>query len=162
MVILLNRASTAWEVELSDLIPSKIRTLKKEKIKPQSLHNKIRDMIYEIGRMNNKYPEREYSIDGKIDVIWKRIEDGNPTHVFEVQIGGDIYHALVKLKHAFDKGSENIFLVAEEKDFSKAKQLLSGAFHEIRDQIKIITTDRIEKLYKLDIEKQKLKKDFRF
>ncbi|GAG27798.1 unnamed protein product, partial [marine sediment metagenome] len=35
-------------------------------------------------------------------------------------------------------------------------------FHEIRDQIKIITVDHIEKLYILDIEKQKFKKDFHF
>lgn len=162
MVILINRANSTWETDLSVLMPGGVKIVKKRKEKPISLHNKIREMIYEIGKMNNKYSEKEFSIDGKVDVIWRRIEQGHPSHAFEVQIGGDIYHALVKLKHAFDMGSENIFLVAEEKDFKKAKQLLSGAFHEIRDQIKIIQIDRIENLYKLDIEKQKLKKDFRF
>jgi hypothetical protein len=53
--------------------------------------------------------------------------------VFEVQIGGDIYHAMSKLKHAFDLWNSHVFLVATMGDKSKYQELLSGTFHEVAD-----------------------------
>ncbi len=71
-----------------------------------------------------------------------------PTYVFEVQIGGDIYHALAKLKHAFDLWNSHIFLISSKADIDKAENLLSGTFHEIKNRIKLIDLNKVEELYK--------------
>jgi hypothetical protein len=121
------------------------------KIEPTSLsHNVIQNRLIEIGQLQNFITEKEYSFDiGKLDVVWRRITNSVPTYVFEIQVGGDIYHALGKLKHAHDLWNSHIFLVASEKDYSKATNLLSGTFHEISDRIKYIDLEKVEKLYSL-------------
>ena len=73
-------------------------------------------------------------------------------------MGGDIYHALAKLKHAFDLWNSSIFIVASQSDINKAQDLLSGTFHEISHEIRAIGLDTIEELYRrkksyLDFEK---------
>jgi len=83
----------------------------------------------------------------RLDVVWRRVEKSVPTYVFEIQAGGDIYHALGKLKHAYDLWNSNIFLIARKEDLESATLLLSGTFHEIKDKIKKITIDKIQELY---------------
>ena len=61
--------------------------------------------------------------------------------------GGDIYHALGKLKHAHDLWNSHIFFVASEKDYTKASGLLSGTFHEISNRLKYIELEKVEELY---------------
>jgi hypothetical protein len=66
--------------------------------------------------MEGRHPEKEKPIDGeRIDVVWKRIERGDPNFVFEVQISGNFYEALAKLKHAWDKWNSRPFLVTNEQ-----------------------------------------------
>lgn len=113
------------------------------------LHDEIKDKLIEIGRLQQLIAEHEYNMDGaKLDVVWRRIERSVPTYVFEVQIGGDVYHAIGKLKHAFDLWNSNIFLVIVEEDMEKATSLLSGTFHEISSKIKIIEAKKIDELFK--------------
>jgi hypothetical protein len=95
----------------------------------------------------------------RLDVVWRRVERSVPTYVFEVQIGGDIYHALGKLKHAFDLWNSNIFLIVSKNDLGKVESLLSGTFHEVKEKVKIITPQKVSELYKqkrrwVDIEKE--------
>jgi hypothetical protein len=66
--------------------------------------------------------------------------------VFEVQIGGDIYHAMAKLKHAFDLWNSHIFLVATMSDKGNYQELLSGTFHEVADQMGFIDISSIKEL----------------
>jgi len=123
-----------------------IETAKKTQI---SLHEEIKNKLLEIGRLQKLIAESEYSMDGaKLDAVWRRIERSVPTYVFEVQIGGDLYHAIGKLKHAFDLWNSNIFLVVIEEDMERATSLLSGTFHEIQDKIKIIEAKKIDELFK--------------
>ena len=70
-----------------------------------------------------------------------------PTYVFEIQVGGDIYHALAKLKHAYDLWNSRIFLVAAPPDRNKAESLLSGTFHEIHGRIAFIEIEKMQELY---------------
>lgn len=130
--------------EISTIGTIKITTEGKES------HAKLKDLVYKIGIMNKFLSVREYPMNSEnLDVVWRRIEKGSPTYVFEVQVGGDIYHALGKLKHAFDLWNSNIFLVvAFDKDIHQANKLLNGTFHEIKDKIKIIPRKKIEELYK--------------
>uniref|UniRef100_UPI00404AE64D hypothetical protein n=1 Tax=Ignavibacterium sp. TaxID=2651167 RepID=UPI00404AE64D len=123
-------------------------------------HNKLQDLIFQIGQLNRLISEKEYPIENeRLDVVWRRVERSVPTYVFEVQIGGDIYHALGKLKHAFDIWNSNIFLVIREADLEKTNILLSGTFHEIKDKLKIIIPQKISELFQqkkrwIDLEKE--------
>ena len=125
-----------------------------------SLHEQVKQTLVEIGNLQNFLSEREYKFDtGKLDVVWRRVINSVPTYVFEIQVGGDIYHALGKLKHAYDLWNSHIFLVASEKGHDKARGLLSGTFHEIGNRIKFIELSRVEELYKrkkayFDLEKE--------
>jgi len=114
-----------------------------------SLHEEIKAKLVEIGRLQKHIAESEYDMDGgKLDVVWRRIERAVPAYVFEVQIGGDLYHAIGKLKHAFDLWNSNIFLVVAEEDMRKANELLSGTFHEIQNKVKLIEATKIDELLK--------------
>jgi predicted RNA-binding protein len=123
-------------------------------------HKKVQEIIFEIGKLNRYVSEKEYPMNSeRLDVVWRRIERSTPTYVFEVNIGGDIYHALGKLKHAFDLWNSNIFLVSTNEDINEADKLLEGTFHEIKDKIKKITISKINELYKqkskwLEIERE--------
>lgn len=146
------------------IIPEKKATTISVKIpaveKPSLTHNKLQDLVFEIGKLNRFLSEKEYPMENeRLDVVWRRVERSVPTYVFEVQIGGDIYHALGKLKHAFDLWNSNIFLILREEDIKNTKLLLSGTFHEISNKIKMVVPQKIYELYNkkrqwMDIEEE--------
>lgn len=123
-------------------------------------HTNVQNIVFEIGKLDNFISEKEYPMENeRLDVVWRRVEKSVPTYVFEVQVGGDIYHALGKLKHAFDIWNSNIFLIANEEDIEKANLLLNGTFHEINGKIKKVSLEKISELYQqkrkwIDIEKE--------
>lgn len=111
-------------------------------------HNSIRDMIKEIGDLEKYVSETEYHFDHMIlDAVWKKTRSSYPAVVFEVQIGGNYYEALSKLKHSWDKFNSKLVLVTTEKFEKKVDDLLDGSFHEIREQIRIVNWKRIDELY---------------
>jgi hypothetical protein len=82
-----------------------------------------------------------------LDAVWKKTRSSYPAVVFEVQIGGNYYEALSKLKHSWDKFNSKLVLVTTEKFEKKVDDLLDGSFHEIREQIRIVNWKRIDELY---------------
>jgi hypothetical protein len=123
-------------------------------------HNEIRDMISEIGGFEGWISEVEYSIDKmRLDVVWRRIKAGNPSHAFEVQVGGNFFEALTKLKHAWDKWNSKPFLVTTEKYELEARQLLEGSFHEIEDVARIVNWKKIRDLHETEKKGHSLKSD---
>ena len=111
-------------------------------------HDKIKKLLLQMGKLQKFIAEEEYVMEKeKLDVVWRRVEKSVPTYVFEVQVGGDIHHALGKLKHSFDLWNSHIFLVASDADNMKASVLLSGTFHEINNRVKLIDISKIEELY---------------
>ncbi len=118
--------------------------------RPVSTHDEIKNKIVQLGKFQGFIAESEYNIDGgRIDVVWRRVEKGSPTYVFEVQVGGDLYHAISKLKHAHDLWNSKIFLIITKDDVTKARELLSGTFHEIERKIRVIEIEKINELFKL-------------
>lgn len=116
----------------------------------KSLHNQLIDQIVEAGQLQQFLAEKEYRMEKeRLDVVWRRVQQSVPTYVFEVQIGGDLYHALGKLKHAYDLWNSRIFLVAQEKDRQAAEALLSGTFHEIRTSLKFIEVEQLQQVHTL-------------
>ena len=148
------------ESQLAEQIISQFKQAGIEKPAEVPLHKELQHKLVEIGKLQKFLAEAEYPFDiGRLDVVWRRIERSVPTYVFEVQIGGDLYHALVKLKHAFDLWNSRLFLIVSQADREKAGNLLSGSFHEIRDRVKFIELDKVDELYKrkrsyLDFEKE--------
>lgn len=143
--------------ELVQRLPSKPVPPEVTVERPISIHDEVKQILVQLGKLQGLIAESEYDVDGgRLDVVWRRVERGSPTYAFEVQIGGDLYHAIGKLKHAHDLWNSNIYLVVTEGDVAKAKDLLAGTFHEIRGKIRIIEAEKIKKLYKL----KKAYKDF--
>ncbi|OGO30879.1 MAG: hypothetical protein A2Z29_01330 [Chloroflexi bacterium RBG_16_56_11] len=113
----------------------------------QISHNNVMADLSEIGQIQGFITDKEYPIDStRLDVVWRRVERSVPTYVFEVQVEGDIYHAMSKLKHAFDYWNSHIFLVASNKERGKYQELLSGTFHEVSDKMQFIEIGLVKEL----------------
>lgn len=156
-----NEITKRLGLSLNEAVPVETTALKSAaETQGGSVHNKIRDMLVEMGRMQGFSADKEYPMDNyRLDAVWRRIYTGVPTYVFEVQVGGSVEQAMGKLKHAYDKWNSNIFIALADKDEQKAHTLLSGTFHEIRNQIKIIKLEDIYELYRQKMafkEKEKL------
>jgi hypothetical protein len=110
-------------------------------------HDDVKAYLAEIGRIQGYISDTEYTLEStRLDVVWQRVERSVPTFVFEVQIDGDIYHAMSKLKHAFDLWNSHIFLVAAMSDRGKYQELLSGTFHEVDDHMRFIDVVLVKEL----------------
>lgn len=127
-------------------------------------HSEVKLKLVEIGKIQGYLADAEYPIKigtsmSKLDAVWRRLANSVPTYVFEIQVGGDVQHALGKLKHAFDLWNSHIFIVASQADHNKVEDLLSGTFHEISNRLKFIELEKVEELYKrkkayFDLEKE--------
>jgi predicted RNA-binding protein len=123
-------------------------------------HELVKQKVAEIGRIQGFLAEMEYPIEGnRLDVVWRRVERSVPTYVFEVQVGGDIYHALAKLKHAYDLWNSHIFLIADLQERSKYEDLLSGTFHEIKNRIRFVSLHEIVELHKRKLSYNEFEKE---
>ena len=119
---------------------------KEEELSPT--HGNLKNLILEIGKLQSFIADIEYPMGTeRLDVVWRRLPESVPTYVFEVQVGGDLYHALGKLKHAHDIWNSRIFLVASADDLGTVNQLLSGTFHEIKSLLRFIEIEKIQSLY---------------
>jgi len=117
-------------------------------LKKPSTHNDVKDTLVQIGKLQGFLAEAEYTFDiGKLDVVWRRVLNSVPTYVFEIQVGGDIYHALAKLKHAYDLWNSHIYIVASKNDQKKVDSLLLGTFHEIEHRTNFIELKQVKELY---------------
>lgn len=150
----------AVEPYLAEQVISQLKQIKTEQPVETPLHKELQQKLIQIGKLQKYLADAEYAFDiGKLDVVWRRIERSVPTYVFEIQIGGDLYHALAKLKHAFDLWNSRLFIITSKADYDKARNLLSGSFHEISERVKFIEIEKVEELYKrkksyLDLEKE--------
>jgi len=152
---LLVKLDEEWNTNLTSLV--KPRPI----AKPKSIHEKVKDKLMELGRFEGFIAEKEYpfpDIRERLDVVWRRVPASVPTYVFEVQIGGNLHQALTKLKHAHDIWNSNIFLVIKDEDQSRVKFLLSGAFHEISEVLKVLTVKMVNELYDIQRRDHELKR----
>lgn len=112
-----------------------------------SIHSQTIETLLEIGRLQNYFCNKEYPMEKtRLDAVWKRVPRSVPNFVFEVQIGGNPYQALGKLKHAYDLWNSNIYLVAREVDKPTIEQLVTGTYHEIQDKLHIIDLETVGRL----------------
>ena len=146
---------------LAEEVLSKFRERQTVELKEPPSHKEIKQNLIEIGKLQNYIAEGEYSFDlGRLDVVWRRVEQSVPTYVFEVNVKGDLYHDLAKLKHAFDLWNSHIFMVASNADETKVRQMLSGSFHEIAERLKFIDIEKVKQLHRRKKELIELEKEF--
>lgn len=127
---------------------------------PSPNHEYIQNMLLEIGKLQSYIANSEYLMGTeRLDVVWRRLPESVPTYVFEVQIGGDLYHALGKLKHAHDIWNSRIFLVASTEGLGTVNKLISGTFHEIQPLLHFINIDKIQSLHKAKINIYQIEKE---
>ena len=111
-------------------------------------HKEIKEIIYEMGLIQRKFPAKEYDLDGApIDVVWRKTEKSAPYIAWEIQIGGNLYQALTKLKHAFDIWNSIPILVTTQDQVDEAKKWIEGSFHEIAHAFRVVTWERIREFY---------------
>jgi len=133
-------------------LPTVTQSLALSGIRPSSVetditHDGLKDCLAEIGRIQSYVVDQEYPIEsGYLDVVWRRVQRSVPTYAFEVQVGGDIYHAIAKLKHAHDLWNSHIFLVASISQKAKYEELLAGTFHEVADHLQFIDMQLVSEL----------------
>jgi len=139
------------------------RNLVKIKVKVEKpTHDEIKEIIYQMGVVQEKFPSKEHRMDGRrVDVVWRRIAVGVPTWAFEVQLGGNMVEALAKLKHAWDLYNSIPILVTTREQLDQVRQLLGGSFHEIREVIRVVTWRKIRKMYELKLQLRDLKNELR-
>ena len=121
-----------------------------EAVVEELTHNQIRDIIRELGELKGRHAEVEYPIDNRrLDVVWKELPGGSPSEVFEVQIGGNIFGALVKLRYAraLWPGAK-LFLVVREEAIEGAESE-ARRLPEIADTLHIINCEDVIKLHRL-------------
>ncbi len=129
-----------------------VQSLTPPELKPSSVekditHDGLKDYLAEIGRIQSYVVDQEYPIEsGYLDVVWRRVQRSVPTYAFEVQVGGDIYHAIAKLKHAHDLWNSHIFLVASLSQKAKCEELLAGTFHEVANHLQFIDMQLVHEL----------------
>ena len=126
-------------------------------------HNEIQAMLLQIGTLQRFIAEKEFPMEReRLDVVWRKVVKSVPTYVFEVQVGGDVHHALGKLKHAHDLWNSRIFLAGDVKNFEeRARDLLAGTFHEIQPVLHILDIQRIGRLHSLKAELRHLEEELR-
>jgi len=145
---------------LAQEIISKFNERPAAEVQESVTHKQIKEKLLEIGKLQNYIAEEEYQFElGRLDVVWRKVERSVPLYVFEVNVKGDFYHDLAKLKHAFDLWHSHIFIVTSQDHLNKIETLLSGSFHEIREKLKFISQERVIELYErkksfFDLEKE--------
>lgn len=109
-------------------------------------HQKIQELLLEIGEILGYYAEREFEY---YDVIWRETKTSKRiSHVFEVQSKGNIDSAFAKLKRAFDAQRSIPFLIlASERDTNRARKSLENEFSELRNVISILGFAEIRKTF---------------
>jgi len=89
------------------------------------------------------------------DVLWYRLNPSEharaaPIAAFEIEFGSAqaIAKSLSSLKHAFDLGTQRLFLILPASRVEGARLRLRGAFHEIAGAIAVLP---IEETIQLDM-----------
>jgi len=158
-IAFLQRADVEWGTDLTKLLaPEAARP-----IKELSPHEEIKSMIYEIGVWQGWISEKEYKIDSeRLDVAWmkRRVRGARPKIAFEVQLEkANLDRALRKLKDANDMWNTTPILISPAELRSEIDYLLGGGYHEIAEQIKILTPDDIKEIHDAEKKLSTLKRE---
>ena len=115
----------------------------------KSERRKLLGFIRKLGEEQGLAVSEGLKTDGfQYDIAWRREIDGKPTHVFIVRKGEPL-EAMAGLKHAFDLWKAKGFYISDVKEVEEASRLLKGSFHEVDDQIWLLTFKDLKEIVKL-------------
>mgnify|MGYP001626269988 CR=1 FL=1 len=127
-------------------------------------HERIIQLIYEIGEILGYKPEKKWRIEGsEYDVVWHRPPREGPRCVFEVQVRGSVESALLKLKDAWDRWGSTVFFISSPDQIEEVKRKhLGGALHELVEEnaIALVTFQEIEEFHKFKVKYEWLERKF--
>jgi hypothetical protein len=83
-----------------------------------------------------------------------------PQKVFEVQVSGNLYAAVAKLKKANVLWNSQPFLVLQTDEMTKARELLAGPFHEIHDAVNIRDVEAVDELHARPTKADEVRRQF--
>jgi hypothetical protein len=140
--LLTSRGSKRVEAEAVQFAPTNHLT----PVSTTLTHKEAQQMLVAIGQWLGHYAQMEFE---RYDVVWRENEKApRLSHVFEVQISGSVDSALTRLKHAYEKQRSRLYLViADERDQRFADKRMTGAFHEIWNEVTIIGAGELQRLY---------------
>ena len=141
--------------------------LKPEGAKPS--HWELVEVVCKLGELFNFHvkkeewtPDRAY----RCDVTWREYETHlSPIKVFEVELSGNVDHALSSLSHAYDTWRpEQLYLIVEdERDGERAKMLVEprvkGAFARIANKLRVVGWSDVYEVYECLKHKEDLVKN---
>lgn len=131
--------------------------------KAKTKHAELCEIAQEVGNILGYIAEREYKLNGeRLDVAWKKVVMGVPHVALEINVGGNTDHDLLKLKHACDLWNCTPILIASEEhlaDMRARGYLLGGAFHEIREKLKLVSHEALVRMYEKAREGRQLREE---
>jgi len=119
-------------------------------------HKELVEMVQRIGEMLDfTVRTEEYAPDQtyRYDVTWRDYEAHSPIKVFEIEVSGNVDHALSSLAHAYDVWRpETLYLIiVDERDRDRVGRLveprLRGAFSRIGRKLKVYLGADLMKLH---------------
>jgi predicted RNA-binding protein len=124
-----------------------IKAVMKLPLNSESLHDRIAEMLQTVGswmefNTNTRFritPESAY----QLDVAW--LSGKNPEVAIEVQIGGNIDSAIIKLREAREFNYRKVILVIEEEQISRLSAVLR--FDPIRNWLDAWSIKSVYELY---------------
>ncbi len=137
-----------YTYQVFERMKDELNVRNKEVIIQKPEHEKIKEIIYQIGLIQNRFPQKEYLLDNRrLDVVWRRTPRSVPSVAFEVQLGGNLFESLSKLKHAFDLWNTIPILVTTTEQIKEAKMWIEGSFHELKDVFRVISWEELKEYY---------------
>jgi len=125
-------------------------------------HPKICNMIIRLGELEDYIVEGEVPVNGeRLDVTWRRKLRKFPDIAFEVQLKGNLFQALTKLKEAWDLWRCISILVTTGEYEEDAKRWLPKAFHEMDEDARIVRWETISQWLEAAEKRKRIKDELK-
>jgi len=121
-------------------------------------HSELQNMLVGLGELEGYRAEKEFRINReRLDVVWfKGIREMSDL-AFEIQKGGNLYSALVKLKEAWNRWGCLSVLVTTQEYLEDAERWLGSAFHEMERDARIALWSEIAEWYEAARKRKEVK-----
>jgi len=115
-----------------------------------SLHEELIRIVFDMGQIQNYFPQREFPLaaGGRLDVVWRRMQEGVPAFAFEVEVSNNFEKALARLKSAHQHWNAAPRLIGNKDASARVTTLLSCDDPKFRNQLKFISADRLREFYR--------------
>jgi hypothetical protein len=109
-------------------------------------HREAQALLVELGVLLGRHAEAEFEY---YDVVWRESAHApRLSHVFEVQIAGNVDSALTRLKQAYEiQRSQPFLVIGDERDGIVARKRMTGSFHELQRYVTIIGVGELQRMH---------------